>query len=414
MSMVRFRAGLVIAGAVLSLAAAAGCDKLRGKKKKGGGDPTPTPTPTASGSPTTSPTASPEGGTILIGEFGSMTGAEASFGESTHKGIELALEHINAAGGVNGKKLVLKTYDDAGNPEQATAVVTKLVTDDKVTAILGEVASNLSIAGGQVAQDNGTPMISPSSTNVAVTKDRDHVFRVCFIDPFQGFAAAKFVIENLKLKKAAILRDQTQSYSQGLADAFKDAYVKLGGTIVSDVSYSKGDKNFNSQLSKIKAAKPESIFLPGYYSDVATIAKQARQMGLTMPLVGGDGWDSPELFQIGGKALDNSYFTNHYSHEEPRDAVKTFVGDFQKKFNIIPDGLAALGYDAAMLLADAMKRAGSTDKKAIRDAIAATKDFPGVTGSITIDAERNAAKPAVILKIEGGKASYIASVPPTP
>ncbi|MCC6999563.1 MAG: ABC transporter substrate-binding protein [Deltaproteobacteria bacterium] len=413
--MVRSRSSVQVLVGVLSLTlsaalatTSAGCDKLRGKKKK----PAPSASPSASASP--SPTPGGEGGTILIGEFGSMTGAEASFGESTHKGIELALEHINAKGGVLGKQLKLKSYDDAGNPEQATAVVTKLVTDDKVTAILGEVASNLSIAGGQVAQDSGTPMISPSSTNVQVTKDRDHVFRVCFIDPFQGFAMAKFTTETLKHTKAAILRDQTQSYSQGLADAFKDAYVKMGGSIVADESYSKGDKNFNSQLSKIKAAKPEVIFLPGYYSDVATIAKQARQLGLKLPLLGGDGWDSPELFQIGGQALDNTYFSNHYSHEEPRDAVKVFVGDFQKKFGIIPDGLAALGYDAAMLLADAMRRAGSTDKKAIRDAIASTKDFPGVTGTITIDAERNSQKPAVILKIEGGKASYVASVAPTP
>jgi len=349
---------------------------------------------------------------ILIGEYGSLTGEDATFGGSTKNGIDIAVDEINATGGLLGKKVRVLVEDDQGKAEEAQIVVTKLITRDKVVAVLGEVASSRSLAAAPVAQQYSVPMISPSSTNVEVTRKGDYVFRVCFLDPFQGFVMAKFTTNTLKLTKVAILRDIKSDYSVGLANAFIENFKKMGGTIVGDESYSAGDTDFNAQLTSIKAKGPQAIFVPGYYTAVGLIARQAKKQGITAPLLGGDGWDSPKLTEIGGAALDGSFFTNHYAVEDPSPEAQKFLVAYKARFNAVPDALAGLGYDSAMVLFEAIKRAGSTDGKKIRDEIARTKDHAGVTGKITLDAERNANKPAVVLEIKDGKFVYRETISP--
>ncbi len=349
---------------------------------------------------------------IVIGEVGSMTGSEATFGTSTHNGIELAVKQINAVGGVKGKKLRIVSLDDQGKPEEAATAVTKLITQDKVTAILGEVASSRSLAMAPIAQQYKIPMITPSSTNPKVTEQGDHIFRVCFIDPFQGTVMAKFALETLKLKKVAILRDVKNDYSVGLADYFTETFKKGGGEIVVDQSYSAGESDFKSQLTAIRGKAPEAIFVPGYYTEVGLIARQAKELQINAPLLGGDGWDSPKLKEIGQDAINGSYFSNHYSEEDKSPNVQDFISKYKEAFGVVPDGLAAMGYDAAKVLADAMTRAPSLASKDIRDAIAATKDYSGVTGKITIDAMRNAVKSAVVLKVDGGVFKYQTTINP--
>jgi branched-chain amino acid transport system substrate-binding protein len=352
--------------------------------------------------------------TILIGEYGSLTGAEATFGQSTHNGLMLAVDQFNGKGGLNGKKIAVKTYDDQGKTQEAGTAVTRLVTDDKVVAIVGEVASSLSLAGGRVAQQYGVPMISPSSTNPTVTQVGDMIFRVCFVDSFQGYVVAKFAREDLKANKIAVLYDQGQAYSTGLKDDFVREFTAAGGTIAGEPqAYTGGDIDFSAQLTTIRDLQPDAIFLPGYYTDVANIALQSKKLGVTAPLLGGDGWDSSELAKIAGDSIEGAYYANHYSHEEQRPAVQEFVKAYEERYKETPDGLAALGYDAGMLLFDAMKRSPSLGGKDLAAAISATKDFNGVTGTISIDAERNATKPAVIVQMRGGKPGYKSTVVPT-
>jgi branched-chain amino acid transport system substrate-binding protein len=348
---------------------------------------------------------------ILVGEVGSMTGEQASFGMSTHEGIMLAVEQINVAG-VKGKKLEVLSMDDQGKPEEAAQVTTKLITQNGVTALLGEVASSISLAMAPIAQANKVPMITPSSTNPKVTQVGDYIFRVCFIDPFQGTVMAKFATDSLKAKRVAVLRDVKNDYSVGLADFFVQNFKKLGGQIVVDQSYSAGDRDFKSQLTAIRAQSPDAVYVPGYYGDVALIARQARELGIKAPLMGGDGWDAPELKQIGGTAINGSYFSNHYTPEDKSPVVQEFITKYKAKYGKVPDGLAAMGYDAAMILADSMKRATSLDKAAIRDAIAQTKDFQGVTGKITINEHRDAVKSAVVIKVDNGQFKYQTTVAP--
>ena len=349
---------------------------------------------------------------IVIGEYGSLTGGTATFGISTRNGIDIAIEEINKAGGVLGKQVRVIVEDDQGLPSEAQTVVTKLITKDKVVAVLGEVASSNSIAAAPVAQQNGIPMISPSSTNPKVTAMGDYIFRVCFLDPFQGLVMAKFAANTLKYTRVAVLRDIRQDYSVGLANAFIENFKKMGGTIVSDQSYSTGDTDFNAQLTSIKPTAPQGIFVPGYYTEVGLIARQAKRQGINVPLLGGDGWDSPKLTEIGGKDLDGAFFSNHYSVDDPSPEAKKFLEAYKARFNAVPDALGGLGYDSAMVLFDAMKRAGTTDGMKLRDALAQTKDFPGVTGKITLDADRNASKPAVVLEIKDGKFAYRETINP--
>jgi branched-chain amino acid transport system substrate-binding protein len=349
---------------------------------------------------------------ILVGEFGSLTGTTATFGISTRNGIDMAIDEINKAGGLLGKNLRVIVEDDQGKPEEAQTVVTKLITRDQVIAILGEVASSRTMAAAPVAQQNRIPMISPSSTNPKVTEVGDYIFRVCFIDPFQGLVMAKFATNTLKLKNVAILRDIKNDYSVGLADVFVDNFNKMGGNIVADESYSEGDTDFSAQLTSIKSKNPQAIFLPGYYTEVGLVARQAKKLGLNVPLMGGDGWDSPKLIEIGGADLNGSYFSNHYSVDDPSPAIQKFVGDYKTRYGAVPDALAGLGYDSAKVLFDAIRRSNSTEGPKIRDAIAATMDYPGVTGKITIDKDRNAIKPAVVLEVKDGKLQYVETINP--
>jgi branched-chain amino acid transport system substrate-binding protein len=341
---------------------------------------------------------------VRIGLLMSMTGETANFGISSNNAIRLAADEVNKAGGINGKQIELLLQDDRSDGTEAANIATKFVSQDDVHAIIGEVGSSRTLAAAPIAQNAKIPMLTPSSTNPDVTKKGNYIFRSCFIDTVQGSAIAQFAAKTLKAKRAAMLIDRKNDYSTGLEKPIADFYVKLGGEIVINQSYQAGDQDFNAQITSIKGANPDVIFVPGYYGDVGLIAKQARDKGLNVPLVGGDGWDSPTLYQIGGSALDGCYFTNHYSPDDPDPRVQKFVNDYRSRYGTLPDALAATGYDAALIMFDAIRRAGSLEGPAIRDALAATKDFPGVTGVVTFNEQRNAVKPIMVIRIEpGGK-----------
>ena len=355
---------------------------------------------------------SDSGSEIVIGEFGSLTGTTATFGISTKNGIDMAIDAINKSGGLLGKQVRVMVEDDQGKPEEAQTVVTKLITKDQVVAVLGEVASSRTMAAAPVAQQNGIPLISPSSTNPKVTQTGDYIFRVCFIDPFQGLVMAKFATNTLKVKNVAVLRDIKNDYSVGLADVFIENFKSMGGNVVANESYSEGDTDFSAQLTSMKAKNPQAVFMPGYYTEVGLVVRQAKKLGLTVPFMGGDGWDSPRLIEIGGDALNGSYYSNHFSVSDPSPAIQKFVSDYKARYGETPDALAGLGFDAASILFDAIKRANSTDGAKVRDAIAQTKDFPGITGKITLDKDRNAVKPAVVLQVKEGKLNYVETITP--
>lgn len=360
--------------------------------------------------------SSPQRSEILVGEYGSLTGSKADFGITTDRGIHLAADQLNASGGVLGKQVKVIAQDDQGNADQVATIVTRFVTSDKVDVVLGEVASSLSLRAAPICEDNKTPMITPSSTNPEVTlrngKAADYIFRVCFIDPFQGTVMARFATNNLKAKKAAILRDTSNAYSVGLADYFEAEFKRLGGTITVDKSYSEGDDNFRAQLTDIAGTKPDIVYVPGYYSEVSLIAKQAREAGIKVPLAGGDGWDSANLISNAGTALEGSYFSNHYSEAQGGPIITKFVADFKAKYKVGPNALAALGYDAMNIYAAAVKAAGTTESSKVIAALSTIKDFPGVTGKISMDKDHNAVKPAVVLQIKGDKFVYVTTVKP--
>ena len=332
-----------------------------------------------------------------------MTGNTAHFGQDTDKAVRLAVDEVNAAGGVLKKKVRVVTLDDRGDSAEAANAVSRLIDVEKADAILGEVSSSLSLAGGRVAQRRKIPMVSPSSTNPKVTEVGDYIFRVCFLDPFQGKVMATYAKNTLKMDKVAILKDVKNDYSIGLAEAFKTSFTALGGSIVVEQSYSAGDTDFSAQLTAIKGSPAQALYVPGYYSEVGSIARTKDRLGLKIPLMGGDGWDAPDLFKIGGPALDGSYFSNHFAPDAATPKAQKFVVDFKKKYGVEPTGLGALGYDAAAVLFAAMERAGSVASDAVRIALGKTKDFEGVSGKITINANRDADKSAVVIKIEGGK-----------
>ena len=342
------------------------------------------------------------GDKVRIGVFMSTTGSTANFGISSVNGIKLAADEINAAGGINGKQVELLIQDDRSDASEAATIVTKFVTQDQVHGILGEVASSRSIAAAPIAQNAKIPMLTPSSTNPEVTKKGDFIFRSCFIDPYQGAAIAQFAAKTLGAKSAAIMVDRKNDYSTGLEKYISETFTKLGGKMVATQSYQEGDQDFNAQLTSLKGSNPEVIFVPGYYNDVGLIAKQARDKGITVPLIGGDGWDSEQLYKIGGTALNGSYFTNHYSPYDTDPKVVKFVNDYKAKYGSIPDALAATAYDAARIMFDAVKRSKSLSGTDIRDALAATKDYPGITGTVTFNQNRDAVKPIVMIEIKDG------------
>ncbi|HWL89129.1 MAG TPA: ABC transporter substrate-binding protein [Polyangiaceae bacterium] len=362
------------------------------------------------------PTPVAAGDTILVGHVSSMTGNEAHFGQSVDNGTKLAIGEQNEKNGVKGKKIVLKTLDDQGKAEEAAVAATRLITEDHATVLLGEVTSTRSLAMAAIADSNHVPMVSSGATNPRVTKDGDktrpYVFRICFLDNFAGMVMAKFVHDQLKLSKVAILRDVGDDYAVGLAQFFRDTFHELGGEIVAEQSFKSGEQDFKAQLTAIRARNPELIYLPGYYGEVALIARQARELGIKQPFAGGDGWDSGRLYEIAKGALDGSYFSTHYSSEDPSPVVRDFIGRYKAVYGSPPDTAAVLGYDAAKLALDAMGRAKELTGPSIREALEQTKGFQGVTGAITIDADHNPIKTAVIMKIEQNKAKYTSSVAP--
>lgn len=371
---------------------------------------------------------------LVLGEYGSLTGGDATFGQSTKMGVELALADLTASqeGKIGGLPVRVVSEDDQGKAEEAANAVQKLINQDQVFAVIGEVASSRSIAAAPICQQAGVPMVSPSSTNPKVTEVGDYIFRMCFIDPFQGTVMAKFASGNLGLKKVAILKDIKSDYSVGLAQFFTEAFKASGGEIVAEQAYQAGDQDFSAQLTAIKAKSPQAIFVPGYYTEVGLIARKARELGLTVPLLGGDGWESEQLLAIGGDALNGSYYSNHFAVDNPEPRLQDFLKKFRTKFGKDPDAIAGLAYDAANVIFAGLQKiatddpklfegfssakAGSPERKAanakLRDLIAATQNYAGVTGNITLDANRNASKPAVVLEIKGGKKVYNTTVNP--
>ncbi|PYQ29164.1 MAG: ethanolamine utilization protein EutJ [Acidobacteria bacterium] len=358
-------------------------------------------------------TSSGAEGEILVGEYGSLTGGQATFGNSTHTAIMLAVDGINAAGGVNGRKIRIQTEDDQSKAEEAANTVTKLISQDRVVAVLGEVASSNSLAAAPICQANKVPMITPSSTNPSVTQKGDYIFRMCFLDDYQGAAMARYIHNTLGLNKVAVLIDNKSDYSTGLAKYFTEAFTSIGGQIVATQSFTSGDADFRAQLTAIRTTNPQLIYIPAYYNDVGQIAIQARDLGMNMPLAGGDGWESPKLIEIGGKALEGCFYSNHYFPGDPDPAVRDFVEKYKQRYGATPDALAALAYDAARVLAEAIKRAGKTDGPALRDAIAQTKGFKGVTGTINLGPDRNPeGKTLVIVEVKNLALALKAKVEP--
>jgi branched-chain amino acid transport system substrate-binding protein len=349
---------------------------------------------------------------IKIGEVDPLTGGISQFGISCHQGYLLALEEANQAGGVLGQRIELVTEDDQSKPGECATVVRKLIGEDKVVGLLGDATSSATLEGAPIAQNSKVPMITPTATNPKITEVGDYIFRVCFLDEFQGRVLARFAREKLNAKTAAILTDVKQDYSVDLTKFFKEEFTKSGGSITREQSYSTGDTDFRAQLTTLRAAKPDVVYVPGYYQEVALIVKQARQVGLTMPFIGCDGWANQSLLTIGGKALDGCYLTNHFSPDDPAPAVQKFVEKYKSKYGSVPDTFAALGYDAARILIDAIKRAGSAEPSAIRDALAKTSGFEGCTGTIGFDANRNATKAALVLTIKDGKFQVAQKVEP--
>ncbi len=352
-----------------------------------------------------------EAAEISIGEFASLSGATASFGQASHNGTLMAVEELNAAGGILGKRIRLTTEDDQSRAGEAATVVRKMISREKIVALLGEVASSRSLEAAPICQQAKVPMISPASTNPKVTEVGDYIFRICFIDPFQGTVLGKYALFK-GWKKVAILTDVKQDYSVGLSQFFKAYFGQNGGIVAVEQSYSSGDKDFKAQLTAIKATQPDAILASGYYTESGLIARQARELEISVPLLGGDGWDSPSLIEVAGKAMEGCVFSNHFSVEDTSPVIQEFLKKYRSRFKSEPDAMSALGYDSVMILADAIKRAGTTEGPALREALAATKDFPGITGITTLDAARNATKSAVILKISDGKFRYLETVAP--
>jgi branched-chain amino acid transport system substrate-binding protein len=352
--------------------------------------------------------------TIRIGEYASLTGKEASLGQSSHQGTVLAVETINAAGGVLGRKLELITEDTQSKAGESGTAVRKLISRDKVVAILGEVASSRSLEGAPICQNAKVPMISPASTNPKVTEIGNYIFRVCFIDPFQGPVMAKFARETLHAKRMGLMVSSSSAYSVGLAKYFREAFVAGGGVVAAEQKYQEGDKDFKAQLTAIKAAGVDAIFNPGYYNEGALMVKQARDLGIEVPMFGADSWEAEALMELGGKAVEGTFLCSHYSPRDPSPRVQEFVAAYRQRWGAgyAPDSNASLGYDSVLVLVDAIRRAGSTDRAKVRDALAATKDFPAVTGNISIDAHRNASKEAVIITVRNGRFEFVQSISP--
>ena len=354
---------------------------------------------------------------IRMGLIAPLTGDVKTFGESVKNGFLLAVEENNAQGGVRGKKIVTFIADDKNDPTEASNAGSKLINQDGVKLLIGSVSSKCSIPLSELCQTCGAVMITPTSTNPKVTvrddnERKDFVFRACFIDPFQGMVAAKFAHENLKAQTTAILYDIGNDYVKGLAEFYRDNFIGLGGKIVAYESYTKDDADFSALLTKVKQVNPDILYVPDYYNKVGLIAKQARQLGIKSVMMGGDGWDSPEMIKIAGDAIEGGYFTNHYSPDDPRPEVQQWVSKYETKYGSKPDALATLAYDATQLLIEATKIAGTDNPSAVRDALKNIKGFKSVSGEISLDADGNPIKSVVILKYTKTGQEYVTTVKP--
>jgi len=356
--------------------------------------------------------------TIKVGLNYELSGAAATYGQGLVNGIELAFEEINKNGGVLGKKLEAVKADNKSENAESANVATKLATKDKVVAILGPATSGNTKSAAPIAVQNKIPLISASATADDVTVDRngkvrEYVFKTCFSDSFQGVIMANFAFNDLGKKNAALLIDSTSDYSKGLQKSFKETYAKLGGTVVTEQAYQAKETDFKAVLTKIKGTNPDVLFLPGYYEEVGLIVKQARELGLNMPILGGDGYDSPKLTELAGKtALNDVYFTNHYSSKDTTEEVTKFKAAYKAKYNQEPDAFNALGYDLAYFLADALKRTGEVNSVKLKDALAATKGFKGITGTISVDANHNPVKAITILQMKDGEQTFLKKLSP--
>jgi branched-chain amino acid transport system substrate-binding protein len=359
---------------------------------------------------------------VRIGAFMSLTGDTSQYGLSALNGIRMAVEEANAAGGVKGLRVDVLVRDTRSDTMETSIVVDKLAREEGVHALLGEVVSSRSLAAARVAQREQVPMLTPSATSPEITAVGDYIFRSCYTDTFQGVALSRFTVENLGALRAAFIVDRDQRYSVELARLFREDFERRGGQVVAEQGYPDGESDFTVQLAEVGAARPDVLFIPGYYMEVGLLARQARSLGIDMPLVGGDGWDSPRLTQLGGLALAGSYFTTHFSAEDPDPQVQRFVADYRRLYGTAPDSFAATAYDAARILLAAIERAPTLERAAIREALAATKEFPGVTGPVTFNQERNAVKPIVVVRLgDNGRQTVEAHVtpedvapPPTP
>lgn len=349
---------------------------------------------------------------VRIGLVTPLTGDVATFGESTRNAAQMWVDETNAKGGLLGGKVVLFVEDDRNIPAETANAVSKLISQNKVITVVGSVASKCTLAGAPIAQSSKVPMITPTSTNVTVTQVGDYIFRACFIDPFQGTVMARYAYQNLKAKTAAMLYDIGNDYTKGLAENFKKSFEQLGGKVVASETYGVGESDFSAQLTNIRTAKPDVLFLPDYYNSVGLQARQARQLGITATFLGGDGWDSSELVPIAGTAIEGGMFSNHYAPGSSDPIAQAFYTNYIKRYGSAPDALAALAYDAFIIVGNAVTKAGKLDKTAIRDAIATTKDLHAVSGVLTFDANRNPIKGAVILEVKGGKFVYRDTVNP--
>ncbi len=349
---------------------------------------------------------------VKIGFFMSITGRDASFGEASLRGARLAVEEVNARGGVLGRPLELVVEDNRSVAGESATAAKKLIARDRVVALVGECSSARTLEAAPVAQAAGIPLVSPASTNPKVTQTGDAIFRVCFIDPFQGDVLAAFARRKLDLKRAALLVDASSPYSVGLAEFFTKTFTAQGGEIVASQKYTGADTDFRAQLTAIRAARPDAVFLPGYYVAAGLVAKQAKELGLKATLLGGDGFEAPQLLGIGGEALEGAYYSTHFAPENTDRVSAEFVAAYRSRHGEVPNGLSALSYDAVRLVADAIGRAGTTEKGALRQSLAATKDFPGASGRTTINAQRDAEKEAAIIAVRGGKLVFVETVKP--
>jgi len=350
---------------------------------------------------------------IKLGHYASLTGKDAAFGVATRKGVLLAIEEINAKGGVLGRPLAYLVEDIQSKQGESATAVKKLISRDKVVAVIGANASANSLEAAPICQNSQIPMMAISSTNPRVTEVGDYIFRICFIDPFQGAVLAKFAHTSLKAKRIALLTAVNSPYSVGLSAVLRQDFTARGGEIIAEQKYNEGEKDFRAQLTALRPLKPDVIAITGFYAEAALICLQARALGIDVPFIGGDGWEAPQLIELGGKAVEGTYYSTYFSAENDAPEVRAFVKKFSARWtNEAPEAVSALGYDAVYLIAAAMTNAGTTAGPKLRDAIAATKNFPGVTGQTTIDEKRNSAKAAVMLTVKNGRSLFFESVTP--